>query len=204
MPRRPAPNPSLAWQKHRLEWQQVPREEWPAEVAAFWNRVEEAQIGWWKQLKELSAPELRVLAHAGLMWVHRLEHEIQDLRSELEKRDQLRTKRGNAAQLPRVAEFRAWVKGEWEIARNPAKPRPPASFVSRMIATKGSPIADPKTILKWCREWEAERRLAANPPLILPRRPAGPREDVFSQVHLVREFICHGENPYDPDGFDNP
>lgn len=204
MPRRPAPKPGMGLQKALLEQRRVPREEWPADVAAFWNRNDEVHIGWWKQLKELSASELRVLAHSGLSSVYNLELEVEELRSELEKRDRLRTKRGKAAQLPVVEEFRTWVQGEWEIARNPEKPRPAASFASRMIARKGAPITDPKTILRWCREWEAERRLAANPPMRLPRRAVWPKEDVFSQVHLVREYICHGDDPYDPDDFDNP
>lgn len=196
MPKRRHSPPGMAKRKLLLQSDGVPKDEWPEDLAAFWDRIDVIEAGWWKQLKALHAPELRVLANAALMRTGALERELETLRSEIAKRDQLRTKRGNAAQLPAVAKFKALVLEEWESARDPARPRATSAFASRMISRQGAPIHDPRTVLRWCREWEAERRIAANPPL-RTHGSSGPHEDVFSQVYLSRDAVCDPGTPDD-------
>lgn len=197
MPRRRTSKPDMLSRKRQLTWSGVPQEEWPEDLARYWNRIEKIEDGWIKQLKALSASQLRILAHAALVSTSSLEREVEALRSEIEKRDQLRTKRGKAAQLPGVAEFKDWVKREWDVARTVKKPGATAGFARRVIARKGAPITDPRTVLRWCREWETERRLAANPPLVLNHMSERPRHDVFYQVSLLRDAVC------DPGTFDD-
>lgn len=164
---------------------------------------EALHVGWWNQLRELSADELRVLAFSALKDVQSLEAQRHELRSELERRDQLRTQRGKAAQLPAVQEFKTWVKEEWELVQGARSRRARTDFACRVISSKGAPITDTKTVLRWCREWEAERKRAAEPSFPLHESDGTPCEDVYEQVGLCRDPIPSGNNedPNKPPSF---
>lgn len=200
MPRRPAPKPSPGIQKLALLRSGVPREDWPPDIAALWDQREGIQAAWWGQLKALSASELRILANAALMQTMELERELQEKSAEIARRDRLRTRRGEAAQSPPVTAFKAVVKAEWEHARNPEKPRVVSDFARRMVARKGAPITDPRTVLRWCRQWEKERNLAMQRPRHRGYSRSGPCKDVFAQVGLWRDAVCDPGEADDWDG----
>lgn len=160
MPRRPSKLPSMQERSYAQGRQGIPMEEWPEDLIGYWKERENIERQWWRQLKLLSKIELRGLALAGALCVRRLEAELTALQSEIANRDSVRTMRGRAAQLPEIAEFKAWVQKEWELARDAAKPSATIAFASRMISRKDAPIADTKTIQRWCRKWEEQRRLA--------------------------------------------
>ena len=176
-----------------LKRKRLPRSEWPDGLGGDLDRIEALQAGWWKQLMKLSKPELRVLANAALMWLEAFETENRLLRSELAERDRLRTERGNAARSPAVENFKATVKKEWERVRVQGKGRTPRGFATNMVGLKGAAVSDPRTVLRWCREWEAEMRRAANPPLRLPHGTSV-GADVFARVGLLRQMVVQGRD----------
>lgn len=200
MPRRPPPKPNAWMRKLKLLQSGVPQEEWPQDLTAHWSHAEEIHVGWWEQLKALSASELRILANAALMQTMELERELQEKSAEIARRDRLRTRRGEAAQSPPVTAFKAVVKVEWEHARNPEKPRVVSDFARRMVARKGAPITDPRTVLRWCRQWEKERNLAMQRPRHRGYSRSSPRKDVFAQVGLWRDAVCDPGEADDWDG----
>jgi hypothetical protein len=167
-------------------------------LADHYKGSEALHVGWWKQLRELSADELRVLAFSALRCIQSLEAQRHELRSEIERRDQLRTQRGKAAQLPAVQEFKTWAKGQWELVHDAHSRGALTDFARRVISRKGAPITDTKTVLRWCREWEAERKRAASLSFPWYESDGTPCEDVYEQVCLFRDPIPSGNND-DPD-----
>jgi hypothetical protein len=155
---------------------------------------EALHAGWWKQLRELSADELRVLAFYALTSIQALEAQRFELRSEIERRDELRTRRGKAAQLPVVQQFKAWVKTEWELVRDAKSRGALTNFARKVISRKGAPITDAKTVLRWCREWEAERERSASQSIPWFESDGTPNENVYSQVGLAPDPIPSGDN----------
>lgn len=201
MPKRPSSKPAIRLITHALVHKGVAGDtvELPEHfLADHYKDSEELHVGWWKQLKELSADELRVLAFSALRSVQSLEAQRHELRSEIERRDQLRTQRGKAAQLPAVQEFKTWVKGQWALVKDSHSRGALTEFARRMISRKGAPIADTKTVLRWCREWEAERKRAAGLSFPWYESDGIPCEDVYDQVGLCRDPIPSGNND-DPD-----
>lgn len=158
---------------------------------------EALHAGWWKQLRELSADELRVLAFHALTSIQTLEAQRFELRSEIERRDELRTRRGKAAQLPAVQQFKARVKTEWELVRDAKSRGALTNFARKVISRKGAPITDAKTVLRWCREWEAERERLATRPVPRFESDGTPRENVYDQVGLAPDPIPFDDN-WDP------
>lgn len=189
MPRR-QPKRDPVFFKYDLLRQGIPQSEWPVEIAEKEARLEALYAGWSKQLKALRAKELRVVANAALMLVEALETQNRDLRAELEKRDRLRSKRGDAARLPAVQRFKDIVRREWEKARKQGGGRVARGFATEMVGRKDATVTDPRTVLRWCREWAAEVEAARNPPLRLPG--GGVYLDVFARVGLLREMVVGG------------
>ena len=197
MPKRPGSKPPIRSITHAsvqkgvaVEWVNLPEHF----LANHCKGSEALHVGWWNQLRELSADELRVLAFSALECVQSLEAQRHELRLELERRDQVRTQRGKAAQLPAVQEFKTWVKEEWELVRGAKNRRALTDFAGRVISRKGAPITDTKTVLRWCREWEAERKQAAKPTFPWHESDGTPYEDVYDQVGLFRDPIPFGDN----------
>lgn len=188
MPRRPASKPAVRTVTlvSVSQANAGDRVDFPKHFLTNYLKGSEAlHAGWWKQLRGLSADELRVLAFYALTSIQTLEAQRFELRSEIERRDELRTRRGKAAQLPAVQQFKARVKTEWELVRDAKSRGALTNFARKVISRKGAPITDAKTVLRWCREWEAEHERCEAQSMPWFESDGTPSENVYSQVGLA-------------------